>query len=94
MKFPYDNCVGCGVDLTGADPGETERLTDEQVIGHCPSCGLVCLMADVEPEPAPEPESRARGRRGRREEPIAEPEAEAETVVESEPESTPEPDPE
>lgn len=105
MKFSFDECLDCGMDLTDAVPGEVKRLTDEHAIGTCPGCSRTYIMKEVtpeelgalepvvaSPEPAPELAPRSRSRRGRRDEPPPEPTAEVEPT--EEPESSAEAAPE
>lgn len=81
MKFPVKTCMGCGLDLTTAEPGKVKGPGEAPSVGTCPQCSAPYFMiedsaplldapeAEPEPEPSPEPEP----------EPAPEPEPEPET---------------
>lgn len=95
MKFPVNNCMACGLDLTTGKPVEVKSVSGEETgVTTCPQCSAPYWMVEDTAipldAPAPEPElSMVRSSRRRASGPVAEP---PEPEPEAEP-AAPEPEP-
>lgn len=87
MKFPVKTCMGCGLDLTTAEPAKVKGPGEAPSVGTCPKCSapyfLIEDSASVPDIPTAGPEQ-----------PEPESAPEPEPVVEPAPEPEPEPEPE
>lgn len=67
MKFPVKTCMGCGLDLTTAEPVKVKGPGEAASVGICPQCSAPYFLIEdsasqldvpeaLEPTPTPEPE--------------------------------------